>query len=115
MKPNLAAGIALALALTPFVVRPAESLFDGRDLRGWRTWLVDTRHDDPRGVFGVTNGWIRISGDGLGYLASEREFENYRLVVEWKWGTKNTRWGDRIGKARDSGIFLHATGPHGNS
>ena len=58
---------------------------------------------------------IRISGDGLGYLSTEREYKNYRLLVEFKWGHKNWRWGDRIGKARDSGIFLHSVGPDGNS
>lgn len=91
------------------------ALFNGRDLDGWTPWLVDTRHEDPRRVFTVTNGLIRISGDGLGYLATREEFQDFRLTVEWRWGTRNTRWGDRLGKARDSGIFLHAIGPHGNS
>jgi hypothetical protein len=90
-------------------------LFNGRDLTGFYTWLRDTRYADPRGVFSVTNGMIRISGDGLGYLATRESFENYRLLVEFKWGTLNTHWNDRIGRARDSGIFLHATGPDGNS
>lgn len=90
-------------------------LFNGRDLDGWYTWLVDTGRADPRRVFSVTNGLLRISGDGLGYLATEREYENYRLTVEWRWGATNTHWGDRLGRARDSGIFLHATGPDGNS
>jgi hypothetical protein len=93
----------------------ATDLFNGRDLTGFYTWLRDTRHEDPRAVFSVTNGMIRISGDGLGYLATRESFENYRLIVEFKWGTINTHWNDRIGRARDSGIFLHATGPDGNS
>ncbi|MBL9134643.1 MAG: DUF1080 domain-containing protein [Verrucomicrobiales bacterium] len=90
-------------------------LFDGRTLNGWYTWLVDTRHDDPRHVFTVTNGWLRISGDGLGYLATRKAWADYTLKLEWRWGETNTRWGDRIGKARDSGVFLNATGPDGNS
>lgn len=91
------------------------ALFDGRTLTGWYSWLVDTRRGDPRGVFSVTNGVLRISGDGLGYLATEKEWSDYTLVLEWRWGESNTRWGDRIGKARDSGVFLNATGPDGNS
>ncbi|MHB8521380.1 MAG: 3-keto-disaccharide hydrolase [Limisphaerales bacterium] len=90
-------------------------LFNGRDLTGFRTWLVDTHHQDPQQVFTVTNRLIRISGEGLGYLATEHEFENYHLVAEFKWGRRNWPWGDRVGKARDSGIFLHAIGPDGNS
>ncbi|MBM3841460.1 MAG: DUF1080 domain-containing protein [Verrucomicrobia bacterium] len=90
-------------------------LFNGANLDGLYTWLVDAKHSDPRRVFSVTNGLIRISGDGLGYLATKQEYRDYRLVVEFKWGEKNWPWGDRVGKARDSGIFLHATGPDGNS
>lgn len=91
------------------------SLFNGRDLTGLYTWLVDTKYEDPRGVFSVTNGVLRISGEGLGYIATKQSHSNYRLLVEFKWGTHNWTWGDRIGKARDSGIFLHSMGPDGNS
>ncbi|HKS37302.1 MAG TPA: DUF1080 domain-containing protein, partial [Verrucomicrobiae bacterium] len=90
-------------------------LFNGRNLDGLYTWLVDTKREDPRRVFSVTDGMIRVSGDGLGYLATEKEYHNYHVVVEFKWGKTNWPLGDRIGKARDSGIFLHATGPDGNS
>ena len=90
-------------------------LFNGTNLAGFYTWLVDAKRDDPRHVFSVTNGMIRISGEGLGYLSTEPEYENYRLIAEFKWGKKNWDWGERIGKARDSGIFLHGIGPDGNS
>lgn len=90
-------------------------LFNGKDLSGFYTWLVDTGRDDPREVFSVTNGMLRLSGDGLGYLATERAFTNFILRLEFKWGVSNTEWGGRIGRARDSGVFLNATGPDGNS
>lgn len=90
-------------------------LFNTKDLAGFYTWLVDTKKADPRRVFTVTNGNIRISGDGLGYLGTAREYKDYRLVAEFRWGRTNWHWGDRVGKARDSGLFLHATGPDGNS
>ena len=118
---------AATLVLISHLVRAASSgeasapvyqftrLFNGANLDGLSTWLVDTKYEDPRRVFSVTNGMIRVSGDGLGYLATNRQYRDYRLVVEFKWGRQNWPWGDRIGKARDSGIFLHATGPDGNS
>jgi hypothetical protein len=90
-------------------------LFNGRDLTGLRTWLVDSKRDDPRHVFSVSNGVLRISGDGLGYVRTDSAYRDYHLLVEFRWGAANTRWGDRLGKARDSGVFLHATGPDGNS
>jgi hypothetical protein len=100
---------------SPFAAGTPIRLFNGRDLAGWHTWLVDASRADPRQVFSVTNGLLRISGDGLGYMATAREHECYLLIVEWRWGATNTHWGGRHGKARDSGIFLHATGPDGNS
>jgi hypothetical protein len=98
--------------LTP---RETIPLFNGTNLAGFYTWLVDAKREDPRSVFSVTNGMIRISGDGLGYLATEREYRDYHLVAEFKWGRTNWPWGNRVGAARDSGLFLHATGPDGNS
>lgn len=117
--PRFRACIAALALLASFSTRAAspkpQSLFNGHDLAGWHTWLVDSRTNDPRGVFTVSRGLLRISGDGLGYLATDREFENYRLELEWRWGSANTHWNDRLGRARDSGVFLHATGPDGNS
>jgi hypothetical protein len=97
----------------PIVPRRVIKLFNGKDLSGWTTWLVDTRREDPRGVYSVRDGAIRISGDGFGYLGTQEAYQDYRLVVEAKWGTHNFR--TRKGMARDSGIFLHSVGPEGNS
>lgn len=88
-------------------------LFNGNDLGGWTTWLVDTRHRDPRGVYSMRDASIRISGDGFGYLSTDRSYKDYRLVVELKWGTQNFR--TRKGMTRDSGIFVHSAGPDGAS
>jgi hypothetical protein len=108
--------IAVAAARADEAKRPSKPvpLFNGKDLAGFRTWLQDTRHADPRRVFSVTpDGLLRISGDGFGYLATEGSFKDYRLVVEFRWGRRN--WRGREGKARDSGVFLHSQGPDGNS
>jgi len=113
-----ALGVIVSRAGPLVPVTPTNSIipvFNGRDLAGFHTWLVDTKREDPRKVFTVTNGMIRVSGDGLGYLASELEYRNYHLVAEFKWGQTNWPWGSRVGKARDSGVFLHAVGPDGNS
>lgn len=65
-------------------------------------------------MFTVTNHQIRISGNGMGYLVTRETFHDFHLVVEWRWGRTN-RHPERTGKARDAGIFLHVTGPDGNS
>jgi len=110
------AGFAVSPAAepdAPIVPDKVIKLFNGKDLCGWTTWLVDTRREDPRGVYSVRNGMIRISGDGFGYLSTDRAYKDYRLVAEVKWGTQNFR--TRKGMARDSGMFLHTVGPEGNS
>ena len=41
-------------------------LFDGKSLDGLYTWLKDTKYEDPRQVFRVTDGMLHITGNGLG-------------------------------------------------
>ncbi len=74
------------------------------------SYLSDSGVDrDPDRVFVMSNGVLRISGQHFGYLATRQEYENYRLVAEFKWGEQT--WAPRLNNARDSGILVHATGP----
>jgi len=91
----------------PITPRKVMSLWNGKDLTGLTTWLKDTKREDPRGVFKITDGMIHLSGDGLGELCSEAEYRDYHLVVEYKWGQRT----DGAGGVRNSGILLHAVGP----
>jgi hypothetical protein len=86
-------------------------LFNGQDLTGLSTWLKDTQREDPRRVFRVADGVLHISGDGFGYVATDKAYRDYRLTVEYKWGTR-TDGGKFV---RNSGILLHATGPDGGA
>src|SRR5271163_3101795 len=52
-------------------------LFNGKDLTGWTTWLKDSKREDPKKVFGVQDGMIRIAGMPMGYLATDKAYENY--------------------------------------
>ena len=86
-------------------------LFNGHDFTGLSTWLEDTKHTDPRRVFRITDGVLHITGDGSGYVATDKEYRDYLLVVEYKWG-KKTDGGKYV---RNSGILLNAIGPHGGA
>jgi len=89
------------------------SLLNGKDLSAWYSWLEGDGDKDPRGVFKLQpDGMLRISGDGFGGLITHQEYANYHLVMEYRWGTAT--WSSRKGKARDSGLLLHAHGPDGN-
>lgn len=90
----------------------AQPLFNGKDLSSFYTFLRDRGKDtDPKKVFTVTEGMIRISGEEWGCITSKEEFTNYELTVEFKWGDKT--WGDREKAARDSGILIHSIGEDG--
>ena len=90
------------------------NLFNGKNLDGWYTFLQNRGRDiDPKNVFTVQDGMIRISGEEWGGITSEEEFENYRLIVEFKWGGKT--FPPRLENARDSGILLHSIGEDGAS
>jgi hypothetical protein len=87
-------------------------LFNGKDLSGFGTWLQDhDKNKDPEQVFSVQDGMLRISGKVWGGLITDKEYENYHLLVEFKWGEKT--WPPREKGARDSGILLHCVGPEG--
>jgi hypothetical protein len=77
-------GLAVAGAAepdTPVVPHDVIQLFNGKDLSGWTTWLVDTKRQDPRGVYSVRDGMLRISGDGFGYLSTDKSYQHYRLAA----------------------------------
>ncbi|MFM8272004.1 MAG: DUF1080 domain-containing protein [Gemmata sp.] len=106
-------GLAPVRAAADDPVAPKEStaLFNGKDLTGLTTWLKDSKREDPKRVFRVTEGNLHITGDGFGYLATERAYKDYRVVVEYKWG-KKTDGGKHV---RNSGLLLHASGPDGGA
>jgi hypothetical protein len=95
----------------PIVPREVTPLFNGKNLDGFTTWLKESKRDDPKKVFRVTDGQIHITGEGFGYLATEKPYKDYRVVVEYKWG-KNTDGGKFV---RNSGVLLHGTGPDGGA
>ena len=113
-------GAVLLVACLAWPGRQAEAdpvtapikLFNGKDLTNFYTYLKGHgKNNDPEKVFTVKDGMIRVSGKVFGAFITEKEYEDYHLVVEFKWG-ENT-WKPREKSARDSGILLHCVGPDG--
>jgi hypothetical protein len=102
--------VALA-ADEPAAPKEITPLFNGKDLGGLTTWLKATKREDPKKVFRLTDGMIHITGDGSGYLATEKPYKDYRVVIEYKWG-KKTDGGKYV---RNAGLLLNATGPDGGA
>ena len=128
--------IAVAALFTGSSVIAAEnwqSLWNGRDLAGWSTWLAkphastvlpgETRDAkgnftqpigggrDPLGVFTVVEvdgqPAIRISGQVFGELRTQSAFANYHLRLQFKWGEKKWAPRDKPETPRDSGLLYH--------
>jgi hypothetical protein len=106
-----------------------QSLFNGKDLSGWDTYIgpsfdsINGKRDttspglnnDSLKVFSVAQEdgqpALRVSGERFGGVSTQEEFENYHLKLEFKWGSLT--WPPRKDKKRDSGVLYHAVGVHG--
>lgn len=98
------------------------SLFNGKNLDGWHTFLLATgRNNDPKGIFKVENGMIHVLGipensaverEVEGYLATNQEYSDVRIHVEYKWGVRRIPPDDE-GK-KNSGLFYLVSGPDNN-
>jgi hypothetical protein len=107
-----------AAAQTAVAPESVITLFDGKSLDHFYTWLVDSHREDPLRVITVVDQVdgapaIRISGEKWGGLVTREAYRDYRLVVEFRWGLLT--WGQRRNAARDSGVLVHAQGADGNT
>ncbi|MFT4519224.1 MAG: hypothetical protein ACI9JM_001615 [Halioglobus sp.] len=129
--------VFFALIYPPVIARGEDqsftSLFNGKDLAGWNTWLGAKEvpalplklwgdwppqvglDSDPSAVFSVIEEdsapAIRISGEIWGALISQSEFADYHLQLQYKWG--DARYARRADKPRNSGLLYHSTGEYG--
>lgn len=97
---------------------PWQPLFNGENLDGWETYTGPVEeggealglNNDKLNLFSVVDldgeKVIRISGEVNASLATLEEFENYHLIVEFKWG-------DEVFSRRNSGLLYHSYGEFG--
>jgi hypothetical protein len=110
------------------------SLWNGKDLTGWTTWMTrpepgsevpglkrdaDGRYTEPIGsnrdplkVFTVVPNVdgrpaMRISGEVFGEIRTKESFENYHLRFQFKWGEKKWAPRESAQTPRDSGLLYH--------
>jgi hypothetical protein len=112
-------------------------LFNGENLDGWYTYQMRPEptsevaglardeqgnylepiglNKDPLNVFSTVtedkDPAIRMSGEVFAILVTEKEFENYHLKLQFKWGTE--KYPPRKTEKRDSGILYHSIGEEG--
>ena len=89
----------LPVAIVPDKVT---SLFNGRDLTGWKA-DVPARDKDPKlpDSFIVRNGLLVSLGEPRGHLLTDGSYRDYRLEVEYRFP----------GKGGNCGVLVHASRP----
>lgn len=117
---GMLAATGLAAKALPAAARAASAsgdgwtpLFNGRDLSGWTFFQEGVGDRDRDGVVAIEKGMLHLLGPGyrgpaaagMGYLATEQEFENYHLSLEYRWGPRH--YEPRLNWKRDSGILYH--------
>jgi hypothetical protein len=78
------------------------ALFDGKTLTGW-TSDIPKADEDPNlpASFIVRDGNLVSLGKPLGHLITDKEFSNYKLVVEYRFP----------GEPGNCGVLVHASTP----
>lgn len=76
-------------------------LFDGKSLGGWYMDVPELEKDSSiRKPFLVRNGMLVSLGTPNGHLLTDKEYENYRLEVEYRFA----------GEPGNCGVLVHASG-----
>jgi len=99
--------------LSEFGDDKSEKLFNGKNLDGWYQ-IMDNKGND-KNLFVAENGTIHVyssqeafSTQSFGAIITEKEFENYVLTLEYKWGEKKFKPRDEY--VRDAGVLIHMVG-----
>ena len=86
------------------------ALFNGNDLNGWThyLWNREAKAQDTTtpmsAVWSVKDGILICKGRPTGYVRTLEEYENYKLVVEWRWPKGTTKG--------NNGVLVHTTTPN---
>jgi len=82
----------------------AVKLFNGKDFTGWKKYLDPKAAADPEKIWTVKDGIIICDGSVNGYIVTDKDYEDYILKLKW-------RWGEKVARGRNSGVFVHTVGP----
>jgi putative heme-binding domain-containing protein len=104
LTPQDLADVVAMLAADPDakpVLGDPIALFDGTDLEGW-TFHLEDANAKMSDVWSVEDGIITCKGIPLGYLRTEKDYENYQLDLDWRFPPGS--------KPGNSGVLLRMTG-----
>ena len=85
-----------------FAAEESVSLFNGKDLTGWHVDIPKMDKDpELKSAFLVRDGKLVSLGEPQGHLITDKEYENYRLEVEYRFAAQ----------PGNCGVLVHASTP----
>ena len=85
----------LLLLLISGCTQQEEAIFNGKDLSNWN-FVIEGDAVPSEEVYMVDNGIIRIMGEPLGYMYTQKKYRNFTLELEYRWA----------GEESNSGVFV---------
>ena len=105
MKKAIIQFAFLLLACTITKAQDFTSLFNGKNLDGWYSYIRNTIDMDTANVFTVKDNLLQVSGKYFRYIATKKWYKNFHLSLEFKWGV--SKHAPRQNTKRDSGILYY--------
>lgn len=118
MKKLVLFCIVISVAVSGFSQKGMKSLLNGKNLKGWNTYVGSKEKGgvpiglnvDPLNIFTVVDldgvKVLHISGEVNASIATTKEYKNYHLRMIFKWG-------DKVYSKLNSGLLYHSYGSFG--
>ena len=85
-------------AISSISAQTTEDLLAAGNLNGWTMFVDDSTNTvNPATVYKLDNGILRIEGLPFGFIRTNKTYENFVLIVQWRW----------VGTPTNSGIFIY--------
>ena len=65
-------------------------LLAGNSLAGWDVFLVNSKVK-KEDVWSLKDGVLVCKGEPLGYLYTKKQFQNFKLTLQWRWAPARSR------------------------
>ena len=95
--------VFLVKNIIPVTKDPFATLFDGKTLHGWHSYLKNYgAGKDPDHNFRIEDSVLHVIGRDLGYVITDSGYKNFHFKVDFKWGER--KWPPRDTTKRDAGM-----------
>jgi hypothetical protein len=109
LRRTFLTSVSLAFVLPLFLLsspKKKTKLFLPNRKTEWHTFLNGSgKNNDPNNVFVFEGDVLHVSGNGFGYISTEKNYSDFHFTVEFKWG--ENRYPPRENAKRDAGIMYH--------